>query len=542
MASLTQTSQTPTSEVYSQEDFIPQTPEYSPTKAVYYSVNFGPGDSYTLTNYNQVSSNGEHYKSSFEIKNTPVALANALRRTFSSLCPTVTFNDSYESKSIVVNNNTSSLHNEFITHRISLIPINMTDNHNLSFNTKFNEKTSKRMYSFTDSTMIPVFSLNIKNNLKSAGLRDQFGIINVTSNDFEIKLGEDTILDTQHFFKPDVFTGEPILINKLKSNISDENEGEEMNIQCFPRIGLGKQNARHDPTGTVTYEFEIDNEDEVEKVFNHKIQRLQQERLSKKLNTLSETEIDKLHKSFNLLDKQRVYTRNDSGEPNHFKYSVESIGFLNPDQIVIDSVFNLILNLVDLRNSIKFNTDKTPVKLESNSKVEINNLTSKVGEGLSIKIHDENHTAGNLIQHYLRTKYLADTKNPENRLAIASYRMPHPTVEEIEFILVPSKDLNKPEMISEIDNIFNLINSNKHVEHPELKIDGLQEIDNLKLTHMFLTCLFIDAINLTLSDLSDFLVAFKLQSQIENTTYSTEDSDTYINNTNNTRINGKLGN
>ena len=67
------------------------------------------------------------------------------------------------------------------------------------------------------------------------------------------------------------------------------------------------------------------------------------------MNTLSDPEIEKLHNSFNLLDKQRVYTRNENGDPNHFKYAVETIGFLNPDQIVIDSVYNLILCLVDLR-------------------------------------------------------------------------------------------------------------------------------------------------------------------------------------------------
>ena len=31
------------------------------------------------------------------------------------------------------------------------------------------------------------------------------------------------------------------------------------------------------------------------------------------------------------------------------------VGFLNPDQIVIDSVTNLLLCLVDLRNSVIFN-------------------------------------------------------------------------------------------------------------------------------------------------------------------------------------------
>ena len=82
-------------------------------------------------NYEVVSHNDKEFKIKFDVSDVPVALANALRRSFSSLCPTVTFNDSYESKSVVVHKNTSSLHNEFISHRLSLIPINMDNNQNL---------------------------------------------------------------------------------------------------------------------------------------------------------------------------------------------------------------------------------------------------------------------------------------------------------------------------------------------------------------------------------------------------------------------------
>lgn len=502
---------------------------------------FGSENNFSLNNYNKIKQNGIHFKTKFELKNIPVAMANALRRSCSSLCPTVTFDDSYNSKSILVNTNTSSLHNEFLTHRLSLIPINMQDNTNISFGTKFNTNTCKRDYEFTNDDDVPVFSINVKNNGQSSDMRDQFGIINVTTDNFLVTLGEDTELDTQHFFPHDVFTNDPVIINKLKYNISDGEDGEEMNIKCFPRIGLGKENARHDPTGTVTYEFEVDTDTEVENVFRHKVAQLQAERISKKLNKLTDTEIEKMHNSFNLLDKQRVYTRDDEGNPNHFKYSVESIGALNPDQIVIDAMTNLSLNIVDVRNSIILNNTGDTVKLESNSKLELNNLTSRIGEGLSIIIKDENHTMGNIVQHYLRTSYLADSKNPGNLLSIASYRMPHPTVEEIEFILVPHKNLNKSTMINEIRGIFTKINENNISGKKYLDINNLENQDKLTVTHMFLSCLFIDAINSTLQDLSDFVRTFKLTCGITESTYSVEDSDEYINHTNNTRLSHRLG-
>ena len=123
--------------------------------------------------------------------------------------------------------------------------------------------------------------------------------------------------------------------------------------------------------------------------------------------------------------------------------------------------------------------DKEPINFESSSKIELNNLTSKRTR-LSIKIYDENHTIGNLVQHYLRKEYLADTKSPDNMLSIASYRMPHPTIEEIEFIMVPSKHIDKNKMILEISKyLIKLIL--KSVKESELDVEKLDEVDSLKL-------------------------------------------------------------
>ena len=70
-----------------------------------------------------------HIKSSFEIQNTPLYIANSFRRAMSSEIPTVTFDDTYydslDKLSINIKKNTSALHNQYLSHRIALIPINM---------------------------------------------------------------------------------------------------------------------------------------------------------------------------------------------------------------------------------------------------------------------------------------------------------------------------------------------------------------------------------------------------------------------------------
>ena len=58
---------------------------------------------------------------------------------------------------------------------------------------------------------------------------------------------------------------------------------------------------------------------------------------------------------------------------------------------------------------------------------------------------------------------------------------------------------------------------------------------------MFLTCLFIDAINSTLNDLNDFIRTFKSTIGNTQTTYSVEDNNEYINHTNNTRVSRLIG-
>ena len=314
----------------------------------------------------------------------------------------------------------------------------------LHFSTKFNEDTGKREYFFTDETSVPSFEIKAKNDSEAIPLRDQKGLLNIKSSDFVIKQGEQ-LLDTETFFNKDPFTDDYIVINKLKSNISNEKEGEEIDLICTPQIGLGRTHSRHDPTGTVTYSFEIDTEEKCNEVFNKKIDVLQKERTHKGLNELSEQEIHKLQRSFNLLDKQRVYKKDNNGEPNHFKFSVESIGFINTIIIIVNSVKNLILNLTDVRAAFTFEKNsKGILTLKVNKKIEISNIDN-LHNGLCIKIKDENHTLGNLLQYYLRKDHR------DSYLYICEYLMPHPTIENIEFRLVPKKHLSKENFVNDID-------------------------------------------------------------------------------------------
>ena len=64
----------------------------------------------------------------FEIRNLDLSFVNSLRRIIMSEVPTVGFRtEPYTKSTIKIIKNTSSLHNEFISHRIGMIPVGIKD-------------------------------------------------------------------------------------------------------------------------------------------------------------------------------------------------------------------------------------------------------------------------------------------------------------------------------------------------------------------------------------------------------------------------------
>jgi len=391
----------------------------------------------SISNVDKLVVNNIHIKTSFKLSKTPVPLANSIRRAFSSMVPTVTFDDTYyEDKSkmsIIIDKNTSALHNEFVSHRLSLLPINM-NNPSLKIHSKFDLVEGVRKFYFENESKKPIFSLKVKNDLSMKNSRDKDGMLEITTEHFKIDNMEN--IDIHSFFPLDPYTKYPIIINKLKSNVSNEDDGEELDITCIPKIGQGKQHARHDPTGTVTYSFEIDNDKEVDRRFRQKLEYINAERKLKGLSEYSNEEVDELRRSFNLLDRERVYIQIDDNPIVNF--SVETIGFKTPDQIIIDGITMLTLTIKDILKSIKITIDDADiVRVKTNPKVIILEAPGK-NTGYVVKAVGENHTIGNLVNYYLR-KQVIDSKEPI--CSYAGYRMDHPLIEEVEWLYTLDNDV-----------------------------------------------------------------------------------------------------
>jgi len=470
-----------------------------------------------IKSYHSLTKNDEIIKTEFKIENCITAFANSIRRILLSNIPIVAFDDTWhndpQKRNILIHKNTSAIHNEFLSHRISLLPIYMQSNHHLKISTILNKSQSIRKFQFKDKNNVPIFYLKMKNNTQTRLDKNIVGSIEVFSNDFTVK---NTITDIEEdihtYIKPDPYTNDYCIIDLLKSNILNDDEGEEIDLEAKPTIGLGIINARYTPVGTVSYSFDVD-EEKVDDVFNLNIEYKNNERTKKKLNVLSQSEINKMKQSFHLLDKERVFKTNSFGEPNIFKFSVESIGFMNSDQLVLDSFYILELMLRDILNSIDYTQTDDEIKFTYTDKISIEPSYDEL-LGYFINIQNENHTIGNLISEYYKALYC---RNNTNIITFASYRMPHPLKERIEIKckLNNSYDVQTThkELTSELLNRV-LPKSHKSKEKQELDI---------------VTIVFMKTIHHILDDIEHVKTQWKRETNIENPSFEILDNESYFN-------------
>ena len=161
-----------------------------------------------FTNYKKIEHSSKHFKTKFELHNIPVYIANSIRRSLSSINPIVTFDDMYyedeSSRSINIKKNTSALHDQFLAHRLSLVPINMELSDCCNIKTKYNEQTGNRSFDFTDDSNKLIFTINIINNQHAVELRDKDGLISITTEHFIIKDDTGNTIPTESLFIKDI--------------------------------------------------------------------------------------------------------------------------------------------------------------------------------------------------------------------------------------------------------------------------------------------------------------------------------------------------
>lgn len=327
--------------------------------------------------------------------NVNTSMVNSIRRILLSEIPCIGFRQN----NIDIVKNTTAAHNEFITHRLSLVPI--YQHPKLKFYSFYDKQTKQRKYEFDEDVIVPEFGINKQNTNNFFNMEKQ--IIDVMSNDFSItEPGKTEQIPFDEFFKKDLYTGDYVLILNLKASPTDPEKGGHLHFKTIPVISNAIENACFLPIGNVAYSFEQETQEIIDLLFEKYFDRINQERLmknetlegDKKLNLYTEQEKKDMRKSFYLLDAQRIYKKNNDGECNSIILNVESIGTQDPRQSILNSFSILQTKFIDLLNNITF----------TNSEVSLNNTKLSFrfeNNALYFKMYNENHTIGNLLIDYL---------------------------------------------------------------------------------------------------------------------------------------------
>ncbi len=340
----------------------------------------------------------------FEIENVDVAIVNALRRVILAEIPNVAFAiDLHGGESdVIIHKNVSSLHNEYLMHRLSLVPLCFDED-------EINHFESKDFR----------FVLKAKNTGRE--------MVDVTTEDIQIidRNGKSLESLAKKVFPTNPITKDHILITQLKPNYIDPSKGDEIDIEAYAIVDVAKRNACWTPVSICTFYNNID-----EAKANHHFVEYHA-----KNKSLSHSDAKR---RFDTLERQRCFKTNEYGEPNSFTFTVESECRMRPTYIV-RKAFDVLIN-------------------------KINGLIAKIEECketvlpngvVSLEIPGEDHTIGNLLQALTYNLYIRDA----DRIDFIGYYVPHP-LEDILVVRVKTKDgppSSKPIVQQACSDIANVI-------------------------------------------------------------------------------------
>ena len=338
-------------------------------------------------------------ETTFSLTNINNSLANALRRIIISEFQTVGFRYHESSTDIKILTNNTKFHNEYIAHRISMIPLHGVEPSNFDVD----------KYKFV---------LNKKNTSADK--------IYITSEDFEVYEKDDQekwVLNKEKgntFFRPNKISEDYILICTLKENISSEIE--ELHLECFPSISNGLENIHYSPVSKCV-------------LFNRINDNIYQQKVKELTEGKNPSEVEDIVKNFDYLEAERCFLKDEDGEPFEFTMSMESIGTFSNNDIFLGSL-KLLMEKIQLFNS---NIQEDKLKMTFSNQVDFN--------AVDIVIPNENHTLGNMFQTYLYKYFMLS----EQRLSFVGYDKVHPLDHHI-ILRISSfdKDKSLSECISEI--------------------------------------------------------------------------------------------
>ena len=338
------------------------------------------------------------------------SIVNSLRRVLLSSIPTVGFRTEMNNTDIKMIKNTTPLHNEFILHRIAMIPLYIDP---FKYTKEYLFKL--KVESSSEEPLIKVSSKNIDIFIMKDGEKP--------SEDGSIELhkyNDKPISDKEKesIFRP--FQGKYFCeIIELKSTNSSLKE--ELEFYGVPRVSYGYEDARWQAVSCVSYSFKKSKE-LFEKVLKEKLQ----------IDNIPEEKKYAYSNSLFISESERYFERDNLCEPYWYEFKIESQHSLNSKELFLKSCEIIINQLESFKEEIPqvLNTGE-----ESRFSIEQKNDTI-----FTLFVHGNDDTIGNILQTYSVNEII---QKEETDFTVCGYKKTHPLENIIFFNIALNPSIEK---------------------------------------------------------------------------------------------------
>lgn len=323
-----------------------------------------------------------------DIHDVDLSVVNAIRRIVLAEIPTVALDfdpTSDANDNITIHTNHSALHNEFLAHRLSLIPMYFSADEVADFN----------MDDY-------IFKLKVRNTSTD--------IVPVTTKDIRVYDASDAPYDDafhKRIFPPSPITKDYVLITKLRPNIYAPEKGEEIDITFKATKDIAKTHSRWSPVSCCSF-FNIVDDEAAARGLKEK---LHDEKIAKE-RTLTSAEEKALTNRFETLHKYRYFMTNEYGEASAFRFKLESECGLKPEYLFVSALEILHDKIVKFAARCK----------AEDSTIQVRTIKDTMYELL---IEDEDFTLLNVIQCLVYNAEIRK-KGAKAILQYIGYHQPHP--------------------------------------------------------------------------------------------------------------------
>jgi DNA-directed RNA polymerase subunit L len=348
----------------------------------------------------------------FVLENTTSTIANTLRRCTLMNTRSAGFRADLTDATnpgVVVRKNTSVIVNEMLAHRLTLLPLGVVDIDGF------------------DPTRYECV-LRAKNERK--GPISDASILHVTAADFVVReraAEGEGFVDvpapvSAAMFPKDPITGQASLLVSLRPQYNAEQPAEEVDLTAYPIVGTGTDHMGLCPVSQCSFQNTLDeNPVRQDEFFADWVATYKK---VADVKTLPPEEQAKFRQEWTTLAIQRCFKVDDTGQPNSFTFTVESVGMRPVPDIVAEGI-RAVIDLVT-----PYTSEGTPsAELGIHMEPPENRM-----KGVNVVFGEQEHTLGNLLQTLITEMYL-DAGAPDSPITFCGYRVRHPLRKEMTLTL-----------------------------------------------------------------------------------------------------------